>query len=186
MPEEYQRLARARVAAQWPGYGQPEDFGYEFRDWVSPYTKTACALGGIGLVLQDWASADGLRNGPDPDVQEYGRIRTLRTNQVLEVLLGRMFGATLADVYATNAFPFIKCGPMSSALPFRDVLKAVRLFAAPELVLARPTMILAVGGVAHRALQRVGLPSILVPHPAARIGGVEVHALAWRRALGRL
>jgi hypothetical protein len=90
--------ALARVSA-------PEDFGYDFRDWVSPYTKTACRLGSVAVVLQDWASADGLRAGPDPEVQEYGRTRGLRTNRMLEALLGRVFGLTLAEVYATNAFP---------------------------------------------------------------------------------
>ena len=88
-PRAYQALARSRVETQWPPYQQPEAFGYDFREWVSPYTKTACMLGGIALVLQDWASADGLRGAPDPDVQEYGRARTLRTNRVLESLVGR-------------------------------------------------------------------------------------------------
>lgn len=107
---EYRELARSRVQARWHGYQQPEDFGYDFREWVSPYTKTACTIGGIALVLQDWASADGLRGGPVPDIQEYGRTRGLHTNKVLEALLGRLFGLALADVYATNAFPFIKPG----------------------------------------------------------------------------
>src|SRR4051812_22739203 len=113
LPKEYRDLALLRVQTRWPGYQQPEDFGYDFREWVSPYTKTACALGGIALVLQDWASADGLYGGPDPDIQEYGRSRGLRTNKVLELLLRRVLGLALADVYATNAFPFIKPGGMS-------------------------------------------------------------------------
>lgn len=184
LPPAYAELARSRVQARWPGYQQPEDFGYDFRDWVSPYTKTACTLGGIALVLQDWASADGLRGGPVPDIQEYGRTRGLRTNKLLESLLGRVFGLALADVYATNAFPFIKRGDMSSALPFGDVVKAVRLFAAAELEIVRPTMVVAVGAVAHEALERVGISSIRVPHPAARIGNGGAHELAWRKAFG--
>jgi hypothetical protein len=136
--------------------------------------------------LQDWASADGLRGGPVPDIQEYGRTRGLRTNKVMESLLGRVFGLALADGYATNAFPFIKRGGMSSALPFGDVVKAVRLFAAAELAIVRPTMVMAVGAVAHAALERVGISSIRVPHPAARIGNGGAHELAWRKALGRM
>ena len=186
LPPEYSELARSRVQARWPGYQQPEDFGYDFRDWVSPYTKTACTLGGIALVLQDWASADALRGGPVPDIQEYGRTRGLRTNKVLESLLDRVFGLALADVYATNAFPFIKRGGMSNAIPFGDVVKAVRLFAAAELAIVRPTMVIAVGAVAHAALERVGISSIRVPHPAARIGNGGAHELAWRKALGRM
>src|SRR5262245_634701 len=133
MPTTYRDLARARVAARWPGYQQPEDFGYDFRDWVSPYTKSACRLGGIALVLQDWASADGLAGGPDPEIQKYGRKPSLRTNVVLSKLLRRIWGLSLAEVYATNAFPFIKGGSMSNRLPLRDVAKAAQLFAAVEL-----------------------------------------------------
>jgi uracil-DNA glycosylase len=186
LPPAYSELARSRVQARWPGYQQPEDFGYDFRDWVSPYTKTACTLGGIALVLQDWASADGLRGGPVPDIQEYGRTRGLRTNKVLASVLGRVFGLALADVYATNAFPFVKRGNMSSDLLFGDVVKAVRLFAAAELAIVRPTMVIAVGAVAHAALERVGIASLRVPHSAARIGNAGAHELAWRKALGRM
>ena len=186
LPGEYRDLARLRVETRWCGYQQPEDFGYDFRDWVSPYTKTACRIGSIALVLQDWASADGLRGGPDPGIQEHGRTLGLRTNRVLESLLGRVLGLTLAEVYATNAFPFIKRGAMSSALPLADVVRAVRLFAAAELQIAQPRIVVAVGAVAHKALSRAGIASVHVPHPAARIGAIDAHELVWRRVLGRL
>jgi hypothetical protein len=186
LPREYRELALSRVQAQWPGYQQPEDFGYDFREWVSPYTRTACAIGGIALVLQGWASADWLWGGPDSDIQEYGRSRRLPTNQLLELLLGRVLGLALADVYATNAFPFIKPGGMSSAIPAGDVVRAVQLFAVVELSMVQPTLVLAVGAVAHAALGRVGITSIRVPHPAARIGSADAHELAWRKALGQL
>jgi uracil-DNA glycosylase len=75
---------------------------------------------------------------------------------------------------------------MSNAIPFGDVVKAVRLFAAAELAIVRPTMVIAVGAVAHAAVERVGISSIRVPHPAARIGNVGAHELAWRKALGRM
>ena len=185
LPNQYRDLARKRVETRWTGYQQPEDFGYDFREWVSPYTKTACRTGGIALVLQDWASADGLRGKHDPDIQEYGRTPGLRTNKRLELLLDRVFGLALADVYATNAFPFIKPGGMSTAIPVGDVVRAVQLFEAAELAMVQPTMVLAVGALAHAALTRVGITSINVPHPAARIGNSEAHELAWRKALGR-
>lgn len=185
MPKQYRDLARLRGETRWPGYQQPEDFGYDFREWVSPYTKTACRIGSVALVLQDWASADGLRGGPDPTIQKYGRTLGLRTNKVLEALLSCVLGLTLAEVYATNAFPFVKPGAMSSALPSADVVRAVRMFAAVELEIARPTTVIAVGVAAHSALSRAGITSIPVPHPAARIGAISKHELAWRKALGR-
>jgi hypothetical protein len=52
MPPEYLELARKRVEMCWPGYQQPEEFRYNFRDWVSPYTNGAHALGGIAASPQ--------------------------------------------------------------------------------------------------------------------------------------
>ena len=57
MPAEYLELACKRRKTRMPGYSHPEDYGYEFQEWVSPYTKGAHTLGGIAIVLQDWASA---------------------------------------------------------------------------------------------------------------------------------
>jgi hypothetical protein len=128
MPKAYLDLANERVNTRWPGYAQPEDFGYDFREWVSPYTKGAHTLGGIAVVLQDWSSSDTLRAPIDPSIQEHGRTLGLRTNRILEALLLRLFGATLADVYATNAFPFIKQGGISKGIPRSDVIAAARLF----------------------------------------------------------
>ena len=85
----------------------------------------------------------------NPDIQEYGRTPGLRTNKRLESLLDRVFGLALADVYATNAFPFIKPGGMSTAIPVGDVVRAVQLFVAAELTMVQPTMVLAVGVLAH-------------------------------------
>lgn len=128
-----------------------------------------------------------MHGGPVPDIQEYGRTRGLRTNKLLASLLGRVFGLALADVYATNAFPFIKRGGMSSALPFVHVVKAVRLFAAAELAIVRPTIVNCCRfGCIYAALERVGISSIRVPHPAARIGDGGAHELAWRKAVGRM
>ena len=113
LPKEYRDLAKLRVETRWPDYQQPEDFGYDFRDWVSPYTKTACRLGSVAVVLQDWASADGLRGGPDADIQQYGRTPRLRTNRMLDSLLRRVFG--LSSQRCTQQTPFHS----SSAVPCR-------------------------------------------------------------------
>jgi len=186
MSEAYRQLARVRVRTRWPGYAQPEDFGYDFREWVSPYTKGAHAVNGIALVLQDWSSSEGLGDDPDPDVQRYGRTPGLRTNRMLEDLLARVVGLKLANVYATNVFPFIKSGTISSPLPFGDVVHAAEQFTRVELELARPRLILALGRVPFAALQRVGVSCYRLPHPAARIGRADAHARAWRAVLQRV
>jgi hypothetical protein len=180
---EYLALARERAESQCSPHRQPEDFGYDFRAWVSPYTKGAHKTGGLALVLQDWASADGLSGPLNPEIQRYGRTPTLLTNLRLEQLLKRVLGVSLVDVYATNAFPFVKAGGMSAGLRASHVRSAARQFAVRELELVKPTAVLALGAVADLALRQCGVSCIRLPHPAARIGGLSKHEVAWRTAL---
>ena len=181
--KKYADLAALRVSSAPEGYLQPEHFGYDFRDWVSPYTKGANRRGGIALVLQDWASEEGLKGGRNERIAELGRNPDIRTNKVLEELLRRILGLSLNVVYATNAFPFVKQGKMSSAIPQRTVNAMAGRFLVPELKIAEPQVVLALGSVARRTLEGVGIACIHVPHPAARIGGLTAHERAWRAAL---
>lgn len=184
MCSQYLSLAADRAAVKCAPHKQPEDFGYDFREWVSPYTKGANKCGGVALVLQDWVSADGLdKSIYKADIQSCGRTPKLLTNKRLESLLNRVFGLSLCDVYATNTFPFVKAGDMSATPPMSDVREAVHRFAVQELKLAEPTAVLALGAVAHAALRECRVPCIRLPHPAARIGGVAKHEAAWRTAL---
>ena len=132
MSPEYLALAAERAAAMCAPHFQPEAFNYEFRSWVSPYTKGANRSGGFAFVLQDWASEEGLQTFSS-DIQTYGRTPTLLTNARLEALLNQVLGVSLAEVYVTNAFPFVKRGPMSASLCVRDVREAAKVFLAREL-----------------------------------------------------
>lgn len=183
MPHGYRTLAKERSETLWPHYLQPEQFGYDFRRWVSPYTKGAHTLGGIALVLQDWASADGLHGSPFPEVQHHGRTPGLLTNKRLEELLARVFGKSLRDVYATNAFPFIKPGQMAARLRIADVKVVAQQFLGKELEIANPKLVLALGAVPYAALRHIGINCVRLPHPAARIGDINSHEKAWRSAL---
>jgi hypothetical protein len=183
LPPDYLALAAKRVAAQCSPHKQPEDFGYNFRRWVSPYTKGAHRLGGIAVVLQDWASADSLAGPLNPAIQLQGRTPTLLTNVRLEHLLEQVFGLRLAEVYATNAFPFVKAGGISAHLRMGEVRDAASEFAIRELELAKPTVVLALGAVAHAVLRGFDVDCVRLPHPAARIGGASRHEAAWREAL---
>ncbi len=179
MPGEYLDLATERVNARWPGYRQPEEFGYDFRDWVSPYTKGAHRLHGIALVLQDWSSADSLSGGPDPGIQIHGREVGRRTNRILDELLSRVLHLSLADVYG---FSVHQARRISSRVLGKDVTAAVQQFTRRELEIANPTMILALGRVPYPALHRIGIDCYKLPHPAARIA-IDAHERAWRAAL---
>lgn len=153
MSSEYLALAAERVAMQCSPHRHPEDFGYDFRTWVSPYTKGANTPGGPVLVLQDWASADGLSGQLNPEIQLYGRTPKLLTNRRLEQLLSVVLGMRLCDVYATNIFPFVKAGGMSAPLRRSEVRNAARQFVVREVILARPSVVLALGLVAYSVLQ---------------------------------
>lgn len=183
MPDDYLALAKERATASYPPYMQPEDFGYDFREWVSPFTKGAHHLGGIALVLQDWASEKGLVGSPDPEIRVHGRKPGRRTNKNLECLLERLFNLSLADVYVTNAFPFIKPGSMSGPIPKSDVIAMAARFLHRELNIVKPVAVLALGAVSNAALQHVGISCIKVPHPAARIGDINAHVRVWRKVI---
>ena len=186
MPPKYLALARDRAEMTWPNYKQPENFGYDFREWVSPYTKSAHALGGIAFVLQDWASAKGLEGGPKDEVQKYGRTPTLLTNKRFDKLLQVVLGLNVTEVYVTNAFPFVKLGGMSDPISSADVSASVLRFAQKELEIVQPKFVFSLGAVAHASLSKCGIESIKLPHPAARIGGFLKHEAAWREAMANL
>lgn len=185
MNADYSKLARRRVETVWEPYLQPEDFGYDFREWVSPYTKSAHATDSIAIVLQDWASADGISDGFEPEIQKHGRKPNLATNKRLDTVLHRVLGLSIGDVYVTNAFPFIKPGGMSSNLTLRDVTKAVSSFAAQELELAKPKMILALGSLTAKALKRAGVDATHLPHPMIRGTSLDAYEEIWRSTLQR-
>jgi uracil-DNA glycosylase len=169
MPDAYLRLAKERASRCPDPYRQPEDFGYQFGEWVSPYTKGAHRFGGIALVLQDWASSCGLSGPHDPRIQYLGRDPSLLTNRVLEHLLWRSFRVRLVETYATNIFPWVKPGGMSARIPMSDALHAAKLFAAKELELVQPSKVLALGRLPAMLLRRLGISCVRLPHPAARI-----------------
>lgn len=183
MSSQYLALAEERRATKCVPHKQPEDFGYDFRTWVSPYTQSANKYRGVAVILQDWASEDGLCGPVDDEIQRYGHKPSLLTNKRLKCLLAEVLGLKLCDVYATNAFPFVKSGAMSAPLRRTDVRNVSRKFLARELQFAQPTLVLALGEIAFFAISECGVQGIHLPHPAARIGGLAKHEAVWREAL---
>jgi hypothetical protein len=183
MPESYLALAEERVNYKLQGYFQPEYFGYNFTEWVSPYTKGAHQMGRVAVILQDWSSFEGLSRGVSPEVQAHGRTLELKTNKRLEELLQQFFKIGIAGVYGTNVFPFIKKGGMSSPIPMKDIKRVSEHFLKEELRIAKPTCIIALGRRAQYSLEYLGIKHVAVPHPAARIGSIDKHMEAWKVAL---
>lgn len=175
------RLARKRAASRWDGYRQPEDYGYEFSDLVSPYTRTAGNVDAdVMLVLQDWASHDALSGAFDPVRARYGHDPGRTTNKRLKALLRCHLGLRLEDAYGTNLFPFIKIGGISASIPASDLTRAAREFARPQVEIVSPRIVVALGSATAKALSSAGVAHIRVPHPAARISTHDME-LAWQQ-----
>ena len=183
MPTAYRALALERIKSVPENYFQPEDFGYQFDEWVSPYTKGAHTLGSIAIVLQDWLGAEALTGPPNPDIQQFGRDRTRKTNKYLEELLSRIFELSITDVYVTNVFPFIKPGKNSSNISLPLMVNTARRFTKRELEIVNPKIVLAMGSKTHKALIRAGVDCYHLSHPARRGMNVDAHEKEWRQTL---
>jgi len=59
----------------------------------------------------------------------------------LERFLNTTFGLSLADIYGTNVFPFIKSGGVSRRIPARDLIKAALEFALPQIEIVKPRLV---------------------------------------------
>jgi hypothetical protein len=180
--DRLRELARYRVASVWDGYGQPEDYGYDFRDLVSPYSRAAGNVNAaVMVVLQDWASHDVLRREPmNAEIARYGHDPRRPTNKRLKALLKRHLNVALEDTYGTNLFPFIKSGGMSATIPLQDLVRVAKEFAVPQIAIVQPRLVLALGRKTAEALRRAGATVAELPHPAARISR-EAMDDAWRR-----
>ena len=133
---ELKALATKRQRARWPGYKGIGDYhnGVYECPYVSPYTKTAGNVDAdIMVVLQDWPSDEYIRRDVDSDSVTYGYTRGEPTNRNLVRLLEEHFDTALTDIYGTNLFPFIKMGHMGSSIPRRDLVRAAREFALPQI-----------------------------------------------------
>jgi restriction system protein len=74
------------------------------------------------------------------------------TNKKLIRLLKEHFGVELEDTYATNLFPFIKAGNISTKIPLRDLRRAAEEFALPQIKIVRPKLVVCLGLDTFKAL----------------------------------
>lgn len=120
---------------------------------VSPYTKSAGNLdASLMILLQDWACDEVLRE-PLLQARVYlGHDPNRRTNQQLKELLRQYFRMELRDVFATNVFPFVKLGSMNAPIPQRDLLRAAREFALPQIKIIAPRIAVCLGKAAFNAV----------------------------------
>lgn len=181
---------------------------------ISPWTKSAGNVDSrVMLVGQDWYSVEGLKSlNPDQlaESARSGQLSGLPTNKNIRKLLREHFDMNLDDVYATNAFPFIKEGAVSSRLFYPDVRAAIKKFLLPQISIVRPSLVICLGAGVFQSLERVlrseqfhkpmvswkqsleaplrfGSASVVgLPHPGglgmAAVGGITEADKFWRQA----
>ena len=142
-------LASKRQRTRWDGYACIADVhsGVYECNYVSPYTKSANNVdASIMVLLQDWSSYSRLFNKPiDEDSRDLGHSRNFPTNRNLKTLLSETFGMDLKDTYATNLFPFIKPGGISSKIFRIDLVRAALEFAIPQIEIVSPRLVICLG-----------------------------------------
>jgi hypothetical protein len=148
-------LARRRQMTRWNGYKCIGDYhggAYEC-DFVSPYTKSAHnANAELMVLLQDWSSDDVLSGPYLHEGRTVGHDPSRVTNRRLRKLLRQHFRLELEQAYATNVFPFIKAGPMNGSIPRRDLERAAREFALPQIRIVGPRLAVCLGKSAFNAV----------------------------------
>ena len=77
----------------------------------------------------------------------------------------------------------VKQGGISAQIPMPELRRAAESFVRLELEIVKPRLVIALGKRPALVLQSLGIDAVAVPHPAARIGGAEVHVDAWTEAL---
>jgi restriction system protein len=158
MRDEHARLlevARRRQMTRWPGYKCIGDYhGGKYEcDFVSPYTKSARNVDAeLMVLLQDWSSDDVLSGPLLTERSTLGHDPRRRTNRRLRELLRQHFGLELEQVYATNVFPFVKVGSISASIPGRDLERAAREFALPQIEIVGPRLAVCLGKAAFNAV----------------------------------
>jgi uracil-DNA glycosylase len=153
--EELLKLVKKRRRRDiFTGYGRLADYGNGAFDcdFVSPYSKGAHNYdASVMILLQDWSSDDALRRSSGPS--ELGRDPDLPTNKTLDALLGASLHLTLKETYATNLFPFIKAGGLSTRIPFADLVLAATEFAFPQIKIVAPRLVVCLGKNTFNALR---------------------------------
>ena len=167
---ELQKLVEKRRRRDiLPEYGRLADYGngaFDVNcDYVSPYSKGAHNLDAdVMILLQDWSSDNALRHSSGPS--ELGRDPNLPTNKTLGKLLSGTLGLRLEDTYATNLFPFIKTGGLSTRIPFADLVLAAKEFALPQIRIVAPRLVVCLGKNTFNAVRVAAFKSGLMHDPA--------------------
>lgn len=162
--EALKKIVAKRRSDGLKGYRRLGDYqgGLFDCEFVSPYSKGAHNFdSNVMVMLQDWSSDHALQRSKGPS--ELGHDSKLPTNRRLDSLLRSALGMELHDTYATNLFPYIKDGGLSSRIPFGDLVFAAEEFAIPQIRIVAPRLVVCLGKNTFNALRvavaKLGLAS---------------------------
>jgi restriction system protein len=168
------------------GYATLADFhdGVYECDYVSPWSKSAHnADAQVMIVGHDWASDKWMAGPIDEESAQQGYSRRFITNKNLFALLERHLALSFADVFATNAFPFIKRGNSQGSIKSIDMKCAAQQFLLPQIEIVQPLIVICLGKATFNAVRAAsGLPRIANLDKAIEssfpLGGAEIYAVA--------
>lgn len=120
---------------------------------VSPWTNSAKNVDSeLMLIGQDWASASWLNDPINLKYADLGRNPNLQTNKNIDKYL-KLFGLAFKDIYATNAFVFIKDGGMSSSIANKLFNECVLDYTLPQIEIVKPKMAICLGAKTLNAVR---------------------------------
>jgi restriction system protein len=139
-------------------YGECKGF-YDTRDFVSPYSKTACNLNAdVMLIGQDWSSQDTLKSYQKEkanEVAKTGYDANIPTNKNLQNLLKEKLKLNFSDCYATNLFVFIKPKKISSPIKKKYFIECAKEYTLPEIAIVKPKIVICLGSQVFKVLSKV-------------------------------
>lgn len=123
-------------------------------DYVSPWSRSAHNVDAeVMIVGHDWSSEKWMCGPVDEQSAQRGYSSRFPTNQNLFDLLNRHFGLSFGDVYATNAFPFIKRGESQGSIKHKDMQWAASEFLLPQIKIIQPLIVICLGKATFNAVR---------------------------------
>lgn len=138
------------------GFKHAADFQggiFDNENYVSPWSIGAHnSDASLMLIGQDWVSAEWLNNLNNAQYAKLGRDPGFITNRNLEKYL-KLFNLNFSDTYATNAFAYIKDGPVNASIKQKDFRNSVINNLVPQIAIIKPKMIICIGRMAFNEMR---------------------------------
>jgi uracil-DNA glycosylase len=124
-------------------------------EYISPWSKSAHNENANVVVIgQDWSSSNQLSGDLNVSVACRGYDEHFPTNRNLISLLKKYLNSEFSEVYALNAFPFIKSGKARARVPRGHISKTAKDFALPAVKIISPKLVICLGKLTFNAMRK--------------------------------